>query len=161
MPTYHPQGVLSKQGDYFYYSSHWKAWSRLLIRGGLKQGFRKEIAISLTPTGGFNKSSNRFFIKNEYIRIYNSPIASDDDIYTHVLPKEVFESMCFGVGLDVTTRLIDYDYLSELNLGKLESATKILSFYQLKLAIPYVGDLEKRLESFPGLYIKLRGYDVN
>lgn len=157
MPIYHPKGVLSKQGDFFYYSSHWNAWSRLLLRGGIKQGFRKEIAISVTPTGGFNKASNKFFIKNEYIRIYNSPIKNENDIYTHVLPKEVFESMCYGIGLEVTTRLIDYDYLSEINLSKLESSEKILNFHQLKLAIPYSGDLEGRLESFPGLYIKLRG----
>lgn len=132
MPIFHAKGVISHCGDFFYYSGHWKAWSRLLFRGGNKPGYEREIAISLTTVDNFEKSANRYFIKSEYIRVYRSPKTHADDIYTHVLPELVFEDICYNLGFDMAVKLVDYDYLSEINLGLLEDYKRIKSFNELK-----------------------------
>lgn len=132
MPIFHTKGVISNCGDFFYYSGHWQAWSRLLFRGGNKVGFKNEIAISLTSKDNFEKSAGRFFVKSEYIRIYHTAKKHADDIYTHVLPELVFEDMCYNLGFDMAARLIDYDYLSEINLTLLDDYTRIKSFSELK-----------------------------
>lgn len=157
MPINHPKGILSNKKDFFYYSAHWDAWSRLILRGGEQQGFKKEIAISLTPAGGFNKEGGAFFIKSEYIRIYDHPIKHEGDIYTHVLPKAVYENIKDNIGLKATFQIVDYDYLPELNLAKLLEVTRLQQFSNLKLSVPFKGRLRERLEAFPDLYINPRG----
>lgn len=156
MTIKHEKGIISSNGDIFYYSAHWDCWSRLLLRCGREQGYYKEIAIGLTTPNKTKKSSALHLVRSESIRIYKNISRHVDDIYTHVLPHHIYQQMTDQMGIAAANRLIDFDYLSSVDLDKLLRVDRLAPFSEVKLPEPFVGSLISRLKDYPDIYIEPR-----
>lgn len=125
MAIQHLNGVMSDQQDWFHYSRTRKMWSRVLVRGGIEQGFRLEIAVPLTPRVGYN---NRKL--NKYL-VVGYPDIAVGDTYTHVLPQEVFDYLQNSLEFDDWSWLMDKDLLRSVDLGKLVSVDGYIPYSEV------------------------------
>lgn len=86
----------SKNKDWFHFSSYWRTWSRVILRGG--GTFSHQVAIPLTPvndTAGEWDEIKRISIIRTDMR-YGIP--DKKDIWTHELPEEAYRELSLVVG---------------------------------------------------------------
>lgn len=152
MAIKHELGVLSDNQDYFHYSALWDTWSRVLVRGGLPQGFKKEISIELIPYGGYESLTARGTRLERVIKIY-TPTKSEGDIYTHVLPQSVYDAMCGHLVMLDLIWFLDVDILRNVNLDKLNQHSTGETMYDT-LKVDGIGDVNwlKKLKTFPDFF---------
>ena len=152
MAIQHDMGVLSNNSDYFHYSSVWDTWSRVLVRGGEQQGFKKEISIELTPFGGYEGLVARGMRLERILKLY-TPVKEQGDIYSHVLPKSVYNAMCKHLTPSDLNWFIDYDILKSVDIKALANiAVGEIKYSEVKMDGP--GDIHwlKRLKTFKELF---------
>lgn len=101
----------------FVYCSYWHTWSRNLSRD-----YKNNlcfIELNLTPVNGF--FSNRLdTVKLEVIRSHGT--VNEDDIHTDELPVKVIAEMKKYLGEELTNRLLNHDYLSEVTVEQIKNS---------------------------------------
>lgn len=117
MSIRHENGIISDNHDWFYYDNYWNTWNRVLVRRGSSQGFKREIAISLTPINKEYSEENIKDILNIRIKVHQTD--TKKDIYTHVLPYSVFDIMSKHFTKEQLDLLLDKDILKYVDLSKL------------------------------------------
>lgn len=147
MTIQHTYGVLSDNQDWFYYSSYWRTWNRILVRGGRSHGFITEVAVDLTP---INNDWND--VLKRRIRVY-TPQQDSKDIYTHILPQEVYEGMRIHLEFKDLVWLLDVDIMRNVNMQKLAKADGNSDSYD-KLMCDGEGDRNwlNKYKSFPQFF---------
>lgn len=147
-------GVLSANRDWFYFSSYFNMWSRVLIRAGRTQGFLQEITIPLTPYKGWHDQPSVEKIKECIINVFD-PCPSVYDSYTHLLPGGVYEMMTDAYGIELRNFLLDKDILRFIDLKVLldPNVNKGGVPYELcSNQYPHKQGLIERLKDYPELY---------
>jgi len=91
----------------FKFSSYWCTWSRVLRRTK-----NEWVVLNLT---GINGTWNS--VLNEIVRVHSTALAAGDKLQD-TLPIEIKESIEKNVGKELTTKLLTYDYLSEIDFDK-------------------------------------------
>lgn len=117
MSIRHENGIISDNHDWFSYDNYWKTWNRVLVRRGLVQGFKREIVISLTPIDNLYSEENIKEILDLKIRTHQTD--TKEDLYTHVLPYTVFNTMSKHFTKEQLDLLLDKDILKYVDLSKL------------------------------------------
>lgn len=123
MAIEHTFGLISENKDWFYYNPYRHVWSRVLVRQGLHQGYKRQIFIDLTlPDIKGKKYTQEDYGKeichNPKIRICR-PMRTEGEIYTHVLPYRVVEKMLQYMTEQEVKYLIDFNFMSHIDLKKL------------------------------------------
>lgn len=117
MSIRHENGIISDNHDWFSYDKYWNTWNRVLVRRGLVQGYKKEITISLTPINNLYSEENIKEILDLKIRTHQTD--TKEDLYTHVLPYTVFNTMSKHFTKEQLDLLLDKDILKYVDLSKL------------------------------------------
>ena len=105
-------GVLSDNKDWFRFCAENGTWERVLVRGGIEQGYRKEIAITVYTPGNWSD----VFPISLHIR---TPSCSENDVYTHYIPHDIVDSMMEAMTYLDMVCLLDSDIMSLININKL------------------------------------------
>lgn len=111
-------GVMSENGDWFYYSALWNSWSRVLVRGGPQQGFVKEISVDITQYSWENQHSINKIHPERLIKVY-TPSKEKGDIFTHLLPLSVYNTMKDNLTVNDLEWFLDADILRNTDIEKL------------------------------------------
>ena len=90
----------------FHYSIYWHRWSRVLWTDG--DNF---IELNLTPIPNSVKTWED--VKKEMIR-YHAATPALSDTLTDRLPTSIVKGMVDNLGIDLTIKLQNYDYLTEI-----------------------------------------------
>jgi hypothetical protein len=107
--------MLSNNKDWFYYSSYWRKWYRVLVRGGGEHSHQVEIPI--TPLNDNWMEIQPGLIKRWDIR-YNSVLFERGDKWTHHLPDEVYTNIKDNLGKETADFLIHADILPMIDWFK-------------------------------------------
>jgi len=101
----------------FHWSSYWHCWSRVLTNNSHEPGC-SFVEVNLTPVNGNNARSLKAGYENQVklIRIRaHGTLRGPNDKETNELPDEALAEMKEYVGEDLTARLINEDFLSQID----------------------------------------------
>lgn len=154
-------GVFSFNRDIFHHNFEKDIWSRVLIRAGAPQGFMREVAIQITPTGGWEDKVGLQYVREKHLNVYH-PSMGINNRYTSLLPKEVYRHIDTYLGPHLRDFLVDKDILSMVDFGVLlkemnrqlhdDTITKGVKFARCELKTPCRTPLIGRLLAHPELY---------
>ena len=98
----------------FCFCNYWGTWNRILKVEGAHI-----YELDLTPCNA-NEPKQWLKTQREVIRVHGT--YSKDDIHTDELPSKVLELMVKHYGQELTDRMINFDYLSEVSLTDIKLA---------------------------------------
>lgn len=100
----------------FHFCDYWGTWNRILSNENMEI-----IELDLTPIGGSNFKWK--FIRQEVIRIHGTAIGKKD-ILTDKLPENVKQIMITELGSELTERMLNHDYFTEVSPKEIREARK-------------------------------------
>lgn len=158
MPAIHEKGFISEKRDFFYYCADLEQWFRLLVRGGIEQGYLKEVAIAITPPGGFAAPRDILELSKEFIFIYDPFKPNHGDIHTHVLPRDVYNDVVNNLGEEMANKIIDHNYIAIIDLKKLIDIEEGEYLSEILDANPKYDRVKARVVEVPGYYKRPTGF---
>lgn len=112
----------SNNKDWFHYSYYWRTWSRVVLRGG--GTFAHQVEIPLTPINdseGEWEDIRRMDISRRDVRY---AIPDRKDIWTHVLPDDVYERVKEKLGKPNADFMVHSDLMNLIDWNVFNAASK-------------------------------------
>jgi hypothetical protein len=101
----------------YHLSAYWGNWSRVLHIDIERMEW---VELNLTPINGWSRGSIDT-VRLEVIRCHGTPRDPADREHFSI-PVNIYEGMVDALGSELTSRLLNHDYLSEVTLDQIRQA---------------------------------------